>query len=289
MALSTPLPRAPAPDALREPALTTRLAAVRVSYARGATALDDITLAFEPGEQVAIIGPSGAGKTTLLHTLACALQPAGGQVTVLGVDPWQLDNGALHRLRRRLFLAPQSPPLPPRQRVVHAVLAGRLPEWTPWQALRSLVYPADIETARAALAGFRLEDKLFLRCDRLSGGERQRVGLARLLTSCAELFLLDEPVSALDPALAQSALETLQGEARARQATMVVSLHAVDLALARFPRIVGVRAGRVLFDLPRPQVNERLLIELYGTELCNSFQAPPEHQAEAIKICRTCL
>jgi phosphonate transport system ATP-binding protein len=279
----------PAPDTAGVTAAATGLVGACVSYAGGAAALDDITLAFAPGEQVAIIGPSGAGKTTLLHALACALPLNAGKLSVLGVDPWQLDNGALHRLRRRLFLAPQSPPLPPRQRVVHAVLAGRLPEWTPWQALRSLVYPADIEAARNALARFRLEEKLFLRCDRLSGGERQRVGLARLLTSRAELFLLDEPVSALDPALAQGALETLQGEARVRQATMIVSLHAVDLALARFPRIVGVRAGRVLFDLPRPQVNERLLIELYGTELCNSFQAPPEHQAEAIKICRTCL
>jgi len=268
--------------------MSTGLESVSVAYGGGARALEGVTLAVAPGEQVAIIGPSGAGKTTLLHTLACALKPAQGTVTVLGADPWRLSQTGLQGLRRRLFLAPQAPPLPPRQRVVNAVLAGRLPAWTTWHALRSLVYPADMGEARAALARFRIEDKLFLRCDRLSGGERQRVGLARLLTSPAELFLLDEPVSALDPALAQSALQVLQEEAGARGASMVVSLHAVDLALARFPRIVGLRDGRVLFDLPRPEVQEARLIDLYGSELCASYQAPPEHQAEALPICRRC-
>jgi phosphonate transport system ATP-binding protein len=269
--------------------MQTALHSVSLSYAGGISALTGVSLALGPGEQVAIIGPSGAGKTTLLHTLACALRPTSGAVRVLGEEPWALNGRALSALRGRLFLAPQAPPLPPRQRVVHAVLAGRLARWSTWRALRSLIYPADIEAARSALARLRLEDKLFLRCDRLSGGERQRVGLARALTSGAELFLLDEPVSSLDPALAQSALETLQAEARQRGATLVASLHAVDLALARFPRLVGLRAGRVLFDLPRAQVDEVRLIELYGAELCNSFQAPPENQAEALKVCRSCF
>jgi len=182
----------------------------------------------------------------------------------------------VHALRSRLFHSPQTPPLPPRQRVVHAVLAGRLPQWSLWRALRSLVHPVDIEAARDALARFRVEDKLFLRCDRLSGGERQRVGLARLMTSKAELFLLDEPVSALDPALAIGALDALQSEATRRGATLVVSLHAVDLALARFPRVIGVQAGRVMFDLPRAQISDQLLADLYGAELGNSIQLRPE-------------
>lgn len=266
----------------------TALQGIRVAYAGGAPALDVVRLAFAPGEQVAVIGPSGAGKTTLLHTLACALEPVAGTLSVLGEQPWQLDARALHRLRRRLFLAPQAPPLPPRQRVVHAVLAGRLAGWSAWRALRSLVHPVDLDAAHAALAKFRLEDKLFLRCDRLSGGERQRVGLARLIVSSAELFLVDEPVSALDPALAQAALDVLLAEARVRGATTVVSLHAVDLALGRFSRIVGLREGRVFFDLPRARVREAELVALYGEELCNSFQGPPERQAEALRICRPC-
>ncbi len=264
----------------------TRLASVSVDYVRGAHALADVDLAFAAGEQVAIIGPSGAGKTTLLQTLACALKPASGELTVLGERPWHSTNGARHRLRQRLFLAPHVPPLPPRQRVVHAVLAGRLPQWSAWRALTSLVYPLDLEAARDALARFRLEDKLFLRCDRLSGGERQRVALARVLTSRAELFLLDEPVSSLDPALAHAALETLQEEAARRGAGLIVSLHAVDLALARFSRLIGVQAGRIAFDLPRAQVDEQRLTDLYGTELNASLQAPPEEAAPVIQLIR---
>jgi phosphonate transport system ATP-binding protein len=264
----------------------TRLSAVGVEYVRGAHALEHVDLAFAPGEQVAIIGPSGAGKTTLLQTLACALKPASGDLTVLGERPWHIKNGARHRLRQRLFLAPHVPPLPPRQRVVHAVLAGRLPQWSAWRALRSLIYPLDLEAALDALARFRLEDKLFLRCDRLSGGERQRVALARVLTSRAELFLLDEPVSSLDPALAHAALETLQAEAAHRGAGLIVSLHAVDLALLRFSRLIGLKAGRIAFDLPRAEVDEQRLIDLYGAELSASLQAAPDNTAPGFQLTR---
>ena len=253
-----------------------------------AAAIAAIDLQFARGEQAAIIGPSGAGKTTLLHTIACAMKPTEGALTVLGVRPWELTTRQLHRLRRRLFLAPQAPPLPPRQRVIHAVLAGRLAQWSMWQALRSLVYPLEINTAQQALERFRLADKLFLRCDRLSGGERQRVGLARVLTSSAELFLLDEPVSSLDPALANEALQTLQEEARHRQATMVVSLHAVDLARARFPRLIGIKQGYIAFDLPREKVSDALLADLYGAELTTSFQSVEEAVSTQMKLQR-CL
>jgi len=267
---------------------TTGLDRVSVGYVDGTTVLADMSLVLAPGEQVAIIGPSGAGKTTLLATLACALQPAAGRVTVLGRDPWSLPRAERHALRGELFLAPQMPPLPPRQRVVNAVLAGRLPQWSAWEALSSLVHPRDVATAQDALARFQLEDKLFMRCDRISGGERQRVALARLLVSRAKLFLLDEPVAALDPALASAALEVLQREARDRIATLIVSLHAVDLALARFGRLVGLRAGRVLFDLPRAEVTDSLLADLYGAELGMSFQAPPSLEEARMKLTR-CL
>ena len=150
------------------------------------------------GEQVAIIGPSGAGKTTLLHVLACALKPTGGQVLLDGRNPWQLSRSALQSLRGALFLAPQVPPLPPRQRVVTAVLAGRLPHEGLWTSLGSLFYPVDIPRAEQALMGFDVADKLFERVDRLSGGERQRVGLARALLAPARLWLVDEPLSALE-------------------------------------------------------------------------------------------
>jgi phosphonate transport system ATP-binding protein len=240
---------------------------VSVRHATGSpdapAALSDLTLAIAPGEQVALIGPSGAGKTTLLHVLACALRPQRGEFRVFDIDPWALSSAQRHVLRGRLFLAPQTPPLPPRQRVVTAVLAGRLPRWGAWQALASLFRPADPQAAFEALARFDLQDKLYLRVDRLSGGERQRCSLARLLVSDAHAFLVDEPLSALDPALAQRTLSVLQREAQARNAALVCSLHQVELARAYFPRIVGLRDGRIVFDAPRAEVSDAMIARLY--------------------------
>jgi phosphonate transport system ATP-binding protein len=240
------------------------LRGVTVRYTPQHHALSEVTLAVAPGEQVALVGPSGAGKTTLLHTLACAQRHDAGSFKAFGVDPWSLSSAQRHALRARLFLAPQTPPLPPRQRVVTAVLAGRLPQWSLWQALASLVRPADAEAAYEALARFNLQDKLYARVDRLSGGERQRCSLARLLASRAEAFLVDEPLSALDPALAQQTLSVLRQEAAARNASLVCSLHQVELALAHFPRIVGLRNGRVVFDAPRTAVTDAMIAALYG-------------------------
>ncbi len=230
-----------------------------------APALRAMSLAVASGEQLAVIGPSGAGKTTLLQVMACALRPAQGSVHLDGANPWELRGGALRALRQRLFLAPQVPPLPPRQRVVSAVLAGRLPNMGLWQSLASLVYPTDMDLADAALAQFDLAEKLFERVDRLSGGERQRVGLARMVASSAELLLVDEPLSALDPERARQALESLTGAAQQRGATLVATLHHVDMALAHFPRIVGLRDGALVFDLPAAQVSPALLQELYAS------------------------
>lgn len=230
----------------------------------GPAALQDLTLSIAQGEQLALIGPSGAGKTTLLHTLACAHRPDGGRFALFGIDPWKTGDPQRHALRKRLFLAPQTPPLPPRQRVVTAVLAGRLPRWTLGQALASLFRPVDPEAAFAALARFNLQDKLYARVDRLSGGERQRCSLARLLVSHAEAFLVDEPLSALDPALAVQTLTVLQEEALVRKATLVCSLHQVDLARAHFPRIVGVRNGRIVFDARRDAVTDSMVAALYA-------------------------
>lgn len=228
-----------------------------------APAVRDLSLRIGAGEQLAVIGPSGAGKTTLLQVLACALPPSAGTLQVDGLQPWRLPRRSLQRLRGRLFLAPQVPPLPPRQRVVTAVLAGRLPAMGLWQSVRSLFYPADIPAAYEALDRFDLADKLFERVDRLSGGERQRVGLARTLLSPASLWLVDEPLSALDPTRSRQAIGTLVDTARERGATLVATLHQVDVALAHFPRIIGLRGGQLAFDLPAAEVTRERLAALY--------------------------
>ena len=236
-------------------------------------ALRDLSLVVQSGEQVAVIGPSGSGKTTLLHLMACALKPAAGSLLLDDIDPWTLSQSALQAQRGQMFLAPQVPPLPPRQRVVTAVLAGRLPTESLWASLRSLFYPVDMALAQAALAEFDLSEKLFERVDRLSGGERQRVGLARALAANPRLLLVDEPLSALDPTRSQQAITTLTRAASQRGATLVATLHHVDMALANFPRIVGLRDGTLAFDLPAAEVTPQRLQDLYAQHL-NELTGP---------------
>jgi phosphonate transport system ATP-binding protein len=230
-------------------------------------AIREIAVEIAHGEQVAVIGASGSGKTTLLHVIACAMQPTSGALALDGVNPWSLAISALQATRGKLFLAPQVPPLPPRQRVVTAVLAGRLPHQGLFASLRSLFYPSDIPAAEAALARFDVADKLFERVDRLSGGERQRVGLSRALVSEASLFLVDEPLSALDPTRATQAISSLMTAAKERGATLVCTLHQVDTALASFPRIIGLRDGLLAFDLPANEVTREKLRALYANKL----------------------
>jgi phosphonate transport system ATP-binding protein len=159
----------------------------------------------------------------------------------------------------------QTPPIPPQLRVVTAVLAGRLGHWPLWKALASLLHPADIDGARAALVRLDMADRLFERCDRLSGGQLQRIGVARVLYQQPTLLLADEPVSALDPTLADAVMAQLTAAASPDTA-VVASLHAVDLALKWFPRVVGMRSGEVVFDHPATDVSRDMLRDLYANE-----------------------
>lgn len=227
-------------------------------------AIDRLSLSVASGEQVAVIGPSGSGKTTFLNLIGAALKPTVGSVLLDDQSIWQMSSGALRGARSKLFYAPQTPPLPPRQRVVTALLAARLPTQSFLQSLLQLIYPRGVDQAIEALSQFDLADKVWDRVDRLSGGERQRVGLARALLSPAKLWLIDEPLSALDPARAQQAISTLTRVAQARGVTLIVSLHQVDVATTAFPRVIGLRNGRCEFDLPGAQVTQDRLAQLYA-------------------------
>ena len=223
--------------------------------ARLAGRLDDVSLEIRPGERVALIGPSGAGKSTLLAVAAAALRPEAGAVrlfdraaapgdTGTGIDPWAVPLRTLVAWRRRLHLAPQAPPLPPRQRVAVAVSAGRLPTRTTFGAVRELVAPSELDDVAAALAAVGLEGRLWDRVDRLSGGERQRVCVARALVSRTGALLLDEPLAALDPERAAATLDAILEDVRRTRRTLVCSLHHVELARSRFDRVVALGAGR---------------------------------------------
>jgi len=256
--------------------VTLHLDKVGVVHANGRRALAGIDLVVAAGERVALIGPSGAGKTTLLRVAAASLRPTEGRATVLESDPWTLRAGALKALRSRVGFVHQAPPIPPRQRVVTAVLAGRLGQWRLGRALRSWVAPADAAGARDALARVGLGERLFERCDQLSGGQLQRVAVARTLYQAPRLLLADEPVSALDATTADTVLRELAAYSGSAGATFVASLHAVDLALRWFPRIVGVRDGAVMFDLPAAQVMPERLAALYAGEVAGERERPVE-------------
>ena len=253
---------------------------VGLRYSNEQQALSRITLGAGCGERIAVIGPSGAGKTSLLRLLAAALRPSDGRIEVLQQKPWQLSSRSLRRLRCRIGVVHQKPPLPARQRAITAILAGRLGVWPWWKSVLSLIYPADIDGAEAQRARLELADRLFERCDRLSGGQLQRVGVARVLYQQPDLILADEPVSAMDPTLANHTISQLVNEASSRSVTMVASLHAVDLALHWFPRIVGLKGGAVAFDLPPVRVSDALLRDLYASE----SSVPPTQGLEPLAL-----
>lgn len=250
--------------------MTLRLAQGSLRHANGVDALRNIDVQIGAGEQVAIIGPSGAGKSSLLNLLATALKPSSGDIEVLGERAWHLSAHQRQRLRARIGLVHQAPPIPPRQRVITAVLAGKLGQWSLGKSLLNLLHPLDVAGARAALARLDLGDKLFAHCQQLSGGQLQRVGIARVLYQAPEILLADEPVSAMDPVLAGHTLSILSRHAREHNVTLVASLHAVDLALAHFPRIIGLRDGQILFDCPSDQVSRDKLDALYANEQLQS-------------------
>lgn len=239
---------------------------VSLIHGNGQRALNNVSLRAVNGETIAIIGPSGAGKTSLLNLLATALRPSSGQVLIHGQDVWKLKKSALRTVRSKIGMVHQHAPIPPKQRVVTAVLAGKLGQWSSLRALLSLIYPLDMTGARNVLAQLEIADRLFDRCDELSGGQLQRVGVARVLYQAPDLILADEPVSAMDPTLSDTTIASLHQAATQRGVTLVASLHAVDIALKWFDRIVGVKAGEIAFDCAPADVSTERLLDLYASE-----------------------
>jgi phosphonate transport system ATP-binding protein len=251
--------------------------------------LKDISLNIQSGEHLAIIGPSGSGKTTLLQVLAAALKPISGKLDLDGTNPWSLSVSQLQELRSKLFYAPQIPPLPPRQRVVTTLSSSRLTSMTLAKSLLNLIYPQHTKDAMSALDLFDLKEKVWKRVDHLSGGERQRVGLARVLMSSAKLWLVDEPLSALDPKRSKQAISTLIAEANKRGTTLIVTLHQVEVATGKFPRVIGLKDGSLEFDLAAELVTKDLLHELYADhegEL-NNFTTSRVNIDENLEVAKT--
>lgn len=224
-------------------------------------ALSSLSFVVEKGEFVALIGPSGAGKTTLLNLLASILPPDEGDILI---DGKPISNYVNRKQRaKKIGVIRQHFDLVGQLAVIHNVLAGRLADWGFLKSCFSLLIPQEKDSAIAALARVGLADKLYEQTSRLSGGEQQRVALARLLMQHPEIILADEPVASLDPARAEDILHMLNSIAKEKHQTVIASLHSVEYARKYFTRIIALKNGEILFDLPAQQVSDEALHELY--------------------------
>lgn len=226
------------------------------------SALERVSLLVPASETVALLGPSGAGKTTLLALLDGRLQGWRGRVSVLGM-PLDPDHPPPRGRRSETGFVFQEFALVERSTVLRNVLNGRLGRMSPLRALLGSPTSHDLEVARAALTDCGIGDLAERRVDSLSGGQRQRVAIARCLAQEPRLILADEPVSNLDPARAGEILFLLTEAARARRATALFSSHQPDLARRFAQRIIGIRGGRIVFDVPTSELDEDATADLY--------------------------
>lgn len=236
-------------------------------YPDGTQALHEVNLRVQRGEILAVLGPSGAGKSTLFRCLA-GLESAGtGQIHLEGTDLATLRGGLRRRTLARIGLVFQEFHLVGQTSVLANVLIGRLAGASLLPSLLHLMSSADRRYAVELLTRIGLTDQIRKRADQLSGGQRQRVALCRALAQRPTVLLADEPVANLDPVLAAGVVDDIVGMVRAEGLTTVLNLHDVSLARRVADRVVGMRDGRVLFDLPVAEVTDDLLDELYrGTQ-----------------------
>ncbi|MCU0888542.1 MAG: phosphonate ABC transporter ATP-binding protein [Rubritepida sp.] len=235
---------------------------VSVTYPNGTQALAPTTLRVAPGSFTVLLGPSGAGKSTLLRCFNGLVRPSEGRV--LDAEGGDLAQPRVLRAHRRATgMVFQQHQLIGRVSVLGNVLTGRLGYHS---GLRTLLPfgAAEKRLALEALERVGLLEKALERADRLSGGQQQRVGIARALVQRPRLILADEPVASLDPATALRVMELLHGICRADGLTAIVSLHQVDLARRFGERIVGLAAGRVVFDGPPEALDEAAIARIYG-------------------------
>ena len=224
--------------------------------------LDDICLTIRSGEIVALVGPSGSGKSTLMNSIMRTVPLTSGEIWLenRNIQDYQ-DN---KQFAQQVGMLHQQYDLVKQLEVIHNVLAGRLNRWGFWRSLFSLVKPQEKQIAEQALAAVGLLDKIDQPTAELSGGEQQRVAIARLLVQNPKLILADEPVSALDPVNAQNVLALLTGLVREQGKTLIASMHSVEYAKTYFDRMIGIKQGKIVFDLQTEQVTQEQLNALYG-------------------------
>lgn len=236
---------------------------VSKKYPNGFEALKDINLKIEQGEFVAVIGLSGAGKSTLLRTINRMHDITEGTLTVDGIDVMQLRGKELRHFRRRIGMIFQSFNLVTRTRVINNVLMAKVPELPFFKAVFGIFPRKDKLKALEALDKVGILDKAFVRADQLSGGQQQRVALARTLAQNPQIILADEPVASLDPVTAKQVMSDFLRINKEMNITILLNIHHVDLALQYAGRVVGIRAGRIVYDGPASKVTPEILNEIY--------------------------
>ena len=232
-------------------------------YPNGTVGLDDVNLRIEDGEFVAIIGRSGAGKSTLLRAVNRMHQITSGSLTVNGTDVTGLSGKPLRKFRRGIGMVFQSFNLVTRTSVIKNVLAACVPDMPFWRVLLGAFRKEDKIRALESLDKVGILDKAFVRADQLSGGQQQRVALARTLAQNPQIILADEPVASLDPVTAKQVMDDFQRINQDMRITILINIHHVDLALQYATRVIGIRAGRVVYDGPAGEVDGAVLDAIY--------------------------
>ena len=235
-------------------------------YPNGTVGLDDVDLTIQDGEFVAIIGRSGAGKSTLLRAVNRMHRITAGTLTVNGTDVSTLSGKALRQFRRGIGMVFQSFNLVTRTSVIKNVLSACVPDMPFWRVLLGAFRKEDKLKALESLDKVGILDKAYMRADQLSGGQQQRVALARTLTQSPSIILADEPVAALDPVTAKQVMQDFVRINQELGISILLNIHHVELALEYADRIIGIRAGKIVYDGPSDKVDQAVLDSIYGED-----------------------
>ena len=232
-------------------------------YPNGFEALKSINLTIEQGEFVAIIGLTGAGKSTLIRTINRMHDITEGTLTVDGTDVMTLHGKSLRAFRRCIGMIFQSFNLITRTTVIKNVLTAFVPDMPWWRATFGIFTKDEKLKALDSLDKVGILDKAFVRADQLSGGQQQRVALARTLAQNPQIILADEPVASLDPVTAKQVMDDFKRINRDMNITVLINIHHVELALQYASRVVGIRAGEIVYDGTVENVTQQVLDSIY--------------------------
>jgi phosphonate transport system ATP-binding protein len=245
-------------------------------YPTGDRALKGVSLQLPRGQVLALIGPSGAGKSTLIRCVNRLVEPSSGAVRLHGIDLTRLSPAKLRRARRKLGMIFQEYALLERLTVMENVLSGRLGYVGFWASALRRFPQRDVDEAFRLLERVGLETFVDKRADALSGGQRQRVGVARALLQDPDVLLVDEPTASLDPKTARQIMRLITELAKERGLGAIINIHDVALAKAFAERIVGLRAGEVVFDGVPEDLTTEVLTRIYGEEDWGEVDVKPQ-------------